>query len=164
MSNQNNAWRTVPGFENLYEIHPDGIVRSLYPRTKGCEISKHICRGYVTVKLTRNKKGSTQNLHRLMALAFVPNPHNKPIVNHIDGDKLNYSLKNLEWVTYSENMKHAFDMKLASFASKPMINVCTRRRYNSMRAASKDSSFTYNVFKTLFNGSRRNPTCFRFLK
>lgn len=162
MKTHDNAWRPVPGFETLYEIHPTGIVRSLHPRTKGKEISKHICRGYVTVKLTRNKKGSTQNLHRLLALAFVPNPHNKPIVNHIDGDKLNYSLENLEWVTYSENMKHAFDMQLASFCRKPMVNVCTKRRYRSMAAAAKDSPYNYNVFKTFFNGTRRNPTCFRF--
>lgn len=57
-------------------------------------------------------------LHRMLAVHFIPNPKNKPQVNHIDGDKLNNSLENLEWVTKSENMRHAFDTGLAPKHSK----------------------------------------------
>ena len=66
--------------------------------------------GYPTVDLVRVKGdgGNAVSLHRLLAEAFIPNPHNLSEVNHIDGDKLNYSLSNLEWVSASDNVRHAF--------------------------------------------------------
>jgi hypothetical protein len=57
-------------------------------------------------------RGKTAKLHRMLALAFIPNTGNKKTVNHIDGNKLNNNLSNLEWATSSENNKHAYDTKL----------------------------------------------------
>lgn len=64
--------------------------------------------GYKIVVLYKNNKSIAKTVHRLVALAFLPNPENKPCVNHIDGDKTNNVLENLEWVTYSENTIHSF--------------------------------------------------------
>ncbi len=70
--------------------------------------------GYKTthIKSEKTGKSNTLSIHRLIALGWIPNPENKPIINHIDGNKLNLKLKNLEWCTYSENNKHAFDTGL----------------------------------------------------
>lgn len=77
-----------------------GVSRKLRPW-----ISKH---GYALVDLSVNKKVTHKSVHRLVALAFIPNPDNKPEVNHKDGDKLNNSAANLEWNTKSENIAHSF--------------------------------------------------------
>ena len=63
--------------------------------------------GYPYVTLHYNKRKFNKMIHRLLAIAYLPNPENKPQVNHIDGNKLNYSLDNLEWVTQFENMQHS---------------------------------------------------------
>lgn len=68
--------------------------------------------GYEFITLTINKKCNTFYIHRLVAIAFIPNPENKPQVNHIDGDKQNNTAKNLEWSTISENNLHGFKIGL----------------------------------------------------
>jgi len=68
--------------------------------------------GYWRVNVTINGKSYQKPVHRLIATAFIPNPDNKPQVNHIDGNKQNNSVENLEWVTNSENRKHAVANKL----------------------------------------------------
>lgn len=74
--------------------------------------------GYKRVLVKRdNGTFITIGIHRLIAMTFIPNPENKKEVNHIDGDKLNNSVKNLEWVTPSENMEHALHNGLRKFAT-----------------------------------------------
>lgn len=72
---------------------------------------------YYRVNLFVNNKGYKFAVHRLVAMAFLPNPDNKPEVNHIDGDRSNNQASNLEWVTKSENMQHAAKTGLASAGS-----------------------------------------------
>ena len=71
--------------------------------------------GYLKVSLRCNGKRYTRNIHRLLAQTFIPNNENLPCVNHIDGNKTNNSLDNLEWVSYSRNIQHAYD----NFLTKP---------------------------------------------
>lgn len=66
--------------------------------------------GYPKVRLWDGVKYHNHFVHRLVAEAFIPNPENKPQVNHKDGDKRNNDVNNLEWVTQSENMRHCFDV------------------------------------------------------
>ena len=88
-----------------YFIYEDGTIVSLLT---GKHITKRIDpRGYYQINLCINGKCKTFKLHRIIATAFIANPNNLPCVNHIDGNKLNNSLSNLEWVTYSDNTKHA---------------------------------------------------------
>lgn len=104
-------WKTIPGFNGVYEVSSTGRVR----RVKQGESHNgkvpyylHGCgKRYKKVCLSNGGRKRMLSIHRLVAEAFIPNPENKPQVNHIDGDKSNNSADNLEWTTASENTKHA---------------------------------------------------------
>jgi len=100
-----------------YFISKDGVVYSDnvgYRKILKYQVSK---KGYRVVKLKTKK---TIPIHRLVALAYIPNPENKPQVNHIDGNKENNNVYNLEWVTASENNKHAFKIGLSTPRKKEL--------------------------------------------
>ena len=114
------VWKSVVGFEDSYQVSDLGRVRSvdrLVFKTNGRQqffkgrvlsLTKNAC-GYPQMILHTNGKPRSVRVHRLIALAFIPNPENKPDVNHKDGVKTNNVLANLEWSTTSENVKHAYD-------------------------------------------------------
>jgi hypothetical protein len=110
--------KDIKGYEGYYKISEDGVVKS-YDRyvnimrgfkrlMKGRVMRPYIGRdGYYYYLLTVNKKSNHIALHRLLAIAFLPNPENKREVNHINGDRLDNKLSNLEWVTPKENIQHS---------------------------------------------------------
>lgn len=92
-----------------YNYEVDASSR-IYNITTGYEIIQVKNRdGYLTVRLWKDNKPIVKTVHRIVAIAFVDNPDNKPCVNHIDGVKQNNLVSNLEWVTYSENTKHSYE-------------------------------------------------------
>lgn len=112
---QDEEWKPVKGFENLYLISNKGRLKRLYREVidkrgiiqkfpeqllKG---SVNVC-GYLQTTLRKNNKKITVRIHRLVAEAFIENINNKPIIDHIDGNKLNNNASNLRWVTNSENI------------------------------------------------------------
>ena len=104
-------------FPNCYEISNKGNIRSLRKDKKQLKL---ILNNYGYYYITGNYRGyrSTLSIARLVAKAFIPNPDNKPEVNHKDGIKTNNNDWNLEWCTDSEQMKHAVKMGLSTNASK----------------------------------------------
>lgn len=105
----NTIWKDIKGYEDLYAVSDTGLVKGKkYNRVLKPEINK----GYARVSLCKEGKTSKQFIHRLVASHFIPNPGNKPQVNHINGDKLTNTAINLEWVTCSENHKHAYQLGL----------------------------------------------------
>ena len=102
-------WKDVPGYENFYQVSSIGRIKSLPRRgRKQSRILKptYDRKGYLGVDLFKDKERKRCRVHRLVALSFIPNPENKPEVNHIDGIKTNNVIENLEWNTTSENLNH----------------------------------------------------------
>lgn len=104
------VWRWVAGFEGLYMVSNQGRIMAVPKRTHrdGFVMSQPTGRnGYKTVHLRNGKTEKRPSVHRVVATAFIPNPDNLPEVNHIDGNKSNNRVENLEWCTRSENLIHA---------------------------------------------------------
>lgn len=103
-------WKPIKNYEKKYAISSYGRVKSLgNNKRKKEKILKPINKkGYLCVDLCSCGKKQQNKIHRLVAQAFIPNPENKPEVNHIDANKINNSVYNLEWCTRSENEIHSY--------------------------------------------------------
>lgn len=107
-------WRDIPNYEGLYQESTFGRTKSL--KRKETRIMKPTLgrSGYLQVQLSKYGKTKHHSIHRLVSQTFIPNPSNKPQVNHKDGHPLNCHISNLEWVTNSENQQHAITMGIKS--------------------------------------------------
>src|SRR5699024_2369537 len=107
-------WKPIKGYEDSYLVSTLGRIKSK-PRlgTRGGILKELYSRWqYNRVNLYKGGEMKSFFIHRLVAKEFLPNPENKPQVNHKDGNKLNNALSNLEWVTQSENQLHAYETGL----------------------------------------------------
>lgn len=116
-------WKPVVGYEDYFSISSEGDVYShRTDRILKQTIHKN---GYYLLSTYLNGRKSKSvcfRVHRLVAQAFIPNPENKPHVNHLDGNKLNNAVDNLEWCTPQENVRHAYDTGLISTPLKGVDN------------------------------------------
>lgn len=106
----------IDGIETSYNIYDDG--RCFNTKTNKFLAGSVKNTGYRMYNLTINGKKKDFSAHRLVAIHFIPNPNNLPVVNHIDGNKLNNNVTNLEWATQSENRQHAYDNNLQAKRQK----------------------------------------------
>lgn len=165
----NEIIKSVIGYEGYYEISESGevwgiermVVSDKGLRTiRGKKMNTRINNdGYVSIALNKNGKTKTTFLHILLAKAFIPNPDNKPEINHINGIKTDNRLENLEWVTHSENMKHAYKMQLMKPPCKHVKDNCSGKEYTSIKEAAICLSIPYSSLKGMLNGQRKNYTC-----
>jgi hypothetical protein len=105
------TWKTIEGYEGIYEVSDQGRVRNVKRDGRLLSVVS-VAHGYRAVSLYKEGKRKMHLAHRLVARAFIPNPENKPQVNHIDGVKTHNFVSNLEWATVAENIWHAEDTGL----------------------------------------------------
>ena len=111
-------WKPIKGYEGLYEVSNMGRVKSLHYGKERIMSTPDDSSGYKRVKLTKQITKGKQ-VHRLVAEAFIPNPMNLLVVNHLDGDKHNNCVSNLEWCSNKENTNHAIKTGLMKLTTNP---------------------------------------------
>lgn len=152
-------WKDVKGYEGLYQVSNHGRVKSLnYNHTKKEKVLvplKHQ-NGYLFV----NINGKQQSIHRLIAKTFIPNQKNKNQVNHIDGNKENNRIDNLEWCTAKENTRHAYKNGLINLNTEKkkkseLININKATEKNKKRIIQCDlCGNVINTFDSIVDASR----------
>lgn len=112
ITEQNEIWLPIKGYEGLYEVSRIGVKRLGNSNNKK---EKHIKPtfklGYPCVRLSKENISKSFRIHRLVAIAFIPNPENKKCVNHINAIKTDFNPENLEWCTHKENTAHLIENK-----------------------------------------------------
>lgn len=144
-------WKPIEGYEELYEVSNLGRVRSLEFRngTSRLRRTKVLTptdngHGYMIVGLNAGKKAKRKNyyVHRLVAKAFVPNPGNLPVIDHVDHDRANNKASNLRWLTQGDNVRHSRKL-MCKPRQKPMSN--TGERYISKQKKDGKYRLTINL-------------------
>lgn len=186
----NENWKPIADYEGYYEISDLGNVRSngkkyidslnRVQNRKPKQLKSRIGTiGYKCVDLNVNGIHMQKYIHRLIAEAFIPNPENKPTVNHKDGNKLNNNITNLEWATFSENNKHAIGIGLRQSPwtgkfgvnhpqSKPVIQMNkdgnVLNRFVSAREAQEKTGVSYKHISSCCLGKRKSTGgyCWKF--
>ena len=102
--------KDIKGYEGLYKIDKDCNVYRFFKNSYNKLTPRETTWGYYNFSLTKNGQSKNYYAHRLIAQAFIPNPGNKPYINHIDGNKQNNKIENLEWCTAKENNLHKYDV------------------------------------------------------
>lgn len=171
---QEEIWKDIEGFEGYYQVSNLGRVKRL-ERTavRGNGKSENAVfyiperikepqvqtQGYLHVALYKDGKYKTKRLNRIVAIAFIPNPDNKPEVNHIDGNKFNNRVDNLEWVTDVENKQHSIRTGLYRHYKRPIQQVDESgnviAEYESLKQAADENGFSKgNICNTCKNGTK----------
>jgi hypothetical protein len=171
---ENEIWVDIKGYEKVYQVSNLGRLRrvrpykspSPEPRTIKQTLKRN---GYLQVGLCINNKSRPTLVHRIIAEAFIPNPENKPTVNHINGIRNDNRIENLEWATQKEQIRHAWDTGLSKYTyertlihAKPIICLETGIFYNKVIEAATALDISKFRMGKMLNGQTINKTSMRF--
>lgn len=143
-------WKPIEGYEGIYEVSASGRVRNV-KKAGRMMTGSTVTHGYKAVTLHKNGCGKMMLVHRIVAEHFIPNPENKPQVNHINGNKADNRVENLEWATAQENLTHAMRTGLIhSQMAKPqpaelMIRLREGKGWSQQELADKAGVGIYTV-------------------
>jgi hypothetical protein len=146
------VWFDIPNYEGLYSVTCDGEV---YSWIRKRILKPDLAKGYLRVTLCKNKIYKRYTVHRLVAVVFIDNPYNKKFVNHIDGNKENNCVRNLEWCTSSDNV-----LNKISGISKLTLNTETGIFYDSITKAANIYNIKPTTLHSKLNGQNKNNTNF----
>jgi len=148
-------WKNIKGYEGLYQVSNNGNVKSLVSNKllKQC-INQD---GYHQVCLYKNGHKKNMLVHRLIAEAFIPNPDNKPTINHIDGNRANNDLNNLEYATMQEQLVHSVNI----LGHKRIINDYCRQRQKELheKKVKRSDGIIFNSIKEASGGNETLRKC-----
>lgn len=164
-------WKDIPNYEGYYQASTLGRIRSMDHYAMHSRGNTTVHRkgrimktssnpdGYLSVLLSKEGKSTTYRVHRLVAMTFIPNPNNLPIINHKDLDKTNNVITNLEWVTQQENCLHAIlNGHSPEYKQKRKI-YCTNT--NTVYATIRDAAACTGVPRSTISRVAHNGGCTR---
>ena len=162
MSKIEEIWKDIPNYEGLYQASTLGRIRSL-TRT---HLEKPIIRvastdkdGYLKLVLVKNKQRKTFRVHRLVAETFIPNPENKPQVNHRDENPANNCVTNLEWMTPKENINYGTGIERRATPSRKRVRcIETGVIYSSITDAEIKTGISHAHLSLVCNKVNGNKT------
>lgn len=133
--------KAIPGYNGFYQVTTEGEVIS----PNGLKTQEKSYNGYLRVSLWNKGKGKHHLVHRLVAEAFIPNPDNLPMVNHIDGNKRNNNVSNLEWCNLSQNMIHAHRNGLITVRTTKVIQYTKDMQFVKAWESVTEASTTLHI-------------------
>lgn len=173
------VWRDIAGYEGLYQVSNIGRVKSLDRYVFNERINKLKFQNgrmlvlsigykkkdfYLKVSLSKDNRQVSTYVHRLVAEAFIPNSLNCTQVNHIDGDKRNNAVENLEWVTPQENKIHAVytGLDVPNYGLKPVICINNGKVYPSVSEAARNLKVRDSTISKVCKGKQKKTKGLRF--
>lgn len=154
-------WKDIQGYEGYYQVSTQGRVRNSR-RGKILGASKQGS-GYIQTMLSKNAVRSYPLVHRIVAQTFIPNPENKPQINHKNGDKTDNRVENLEWCTMSENLHHRHRvLGQPGGRCKAVTCITTGKTYPSAKAAAADLGLHRSAVSRVCEGRQKTTKKLKF--